>query len=104
MGVGLMPVRLMGMFALVFVALLAACLSGTQGHLTLILDDSYIHLAMAEHLPWHMGINAGEVTDASTSILYPWLLMPFAGHAVLGVVWALLMNLAAATSSRCSST
>lgn len=48
------------------------------------LDDPYIHLALAENLPLHYGINTSEVTVASSSILYPWLLIPFA-HSPLAL-------------------
>jgi hypothetical protein len=43
------------------------------------LDDPYIHLAFARHLAGgHFGVNAGEVANPSSSILWPWLLVPAA--------------------------
>ncbi len=42
------------------------------------LDDVYIHLAMASNMTHGTyGVNAGEAASASSSILYPVLLMPF---------------------------
>ncbi|WP_284164284.1 hypothetical protein [Frigidibacter sp. SD6-1] len=44
------------------------------------LDDTYIHLAMAEGIAGGTyGINPGEPASAASSILYPILLLPFAG-------------------------
>ncbi|MBS0565651.1 MAG: hypothetical protein JSR87_14620 [Proteobacteria bacterium] len=55
------------------------------------LDDVYIHLAMAEGLArGHLGVNPGEAVAASSSILYPVLLMPFAGteaQRLLPLLW-----------------
>lgn len=47
------------------------------------LDDVYIHLAMAANIArGTYGVNAGEAASASSSILYPFLLMPFANTEV----------------------
>lgn len=44
------------------------------------LDDVYIHLAMAEGMAQGTyGVNPGEAASAASSILYPVLLIPFAG-------------------------
>lgn len=55
------------------------------------LDDVYIHLAMASNMAHGTyGVNAGETASASSSILYPVLLMPFANTEVqrlLPLVW-----------------
>ncbi|WP_415183411.1 hypothetical protein [Phaeovulum sp.] len=55
------------------------------------LDDVYIHLAMAANMvQGTYGINAGEPASAASSILYPVLLMPFAGTEVqrlLPLLW-----------------
>jgi hypothetical protein len=59
------------------------------------LDDVYIHLAMAEEIArGHYGVNPGEAVGASSSVIYPLLLMPFPGT---DLQWALpfLWNLAA---------
>lgn len=47
------------------------------------LDDVYIHLSMSEQIAaGGYGVNRGEVASASSSILYPLLLAPFAGMAI----------------------
>lgn len=44
------------------------------------LDDVYIHMAMAEGIAsGTYGVNPGEASSAASSILYPLLLVPFAG-------------------------
>lgn len=46
------------------------------------LDDVYIHLAMASNIArGTYGVNAGEAASAASSILYPFLLMPFPDSA-----------------------
>jgi hypothetical protein len=53
-----------------------------SGHFTYIVDDSYIHLALAENiLRGHYGVNLGEYSSPSSSILWPFLLAPFSGLA-----------------------
>ncbi|HRV81088.1 MAG TPA: hypothetical protein P5218_06625, partial [Planctomycetota bacterium] len=60
--------------------------------LVFALDDPYIHLAMVEGmLQGHYGVNPGEVCSASSSILWPILLMPFEALG-LGPQGALLWN------------
>lgn len=55
------------------------------------LDDVYIHLAMAQGIiGGTYGINPGEVASASSSILYPLLLLPFPGsefQRLLPLLW-----------------
>ena len=52
----------------------------TGGFFEYTLDDPYIHLAMSEQIAnGGYGVNAGEYTSASSSILFPFLLAPFAG-------------------------
>ena len=47
------------------------------GHFSYTLDDAYIHLALAENLAGgHYGVNLGEYSAASSSILWPLLLIP----------------------------
>ncbi|WP_118178956.1 hypothetical protein [Paraburkholderia phosphatilytica] len=69
-----------GLFGLLpFVAMLLLVLGTTHGNFTYTLDDPYIHLALARNL-WHghYGINASELSAPSSSILWPFLLAPFA--------------------------
>ncbi len=57
------------------VAVLARC----HGNLAYTLDDPYIHLAMSEHIArGEYGINPGETVAASSSVIWPFLLAPFA--------------------------
>ena len=57
---------------------LVAILITTQGHFTYSLDDPYIHLRLSEQI-FHgtYGINTGEPSSPSSSILWPFLLAPF---------------------------
>jgi hypothetical protein len=53
-----------------------------DGVFTYTLDDPYIHIALAQSLAHgHYGINPGEPSSPSSSIVWPFLLVPFAGHA-----------------------
>lgn len=58
------------------------------------LDDVYIHLAMASKIAQGTyGINLGEPASASSSILYPFLLLPFPDTAfqrLLPLIWNVL--------------
>ncbi len=71
-----------------------------QGHLIYALDDPYIHLALAEKLArGHYGINFTELSSPSSSILWPFLLIPFAGtalHPYLPLLWNLVFGVMAA--------
>ncbi len=77
-------------------SLIAACsvavfvLGG--GHFTFAVDDPYIHLALAKQIGrGHYGINSGEFAAPSSSIIWPFLLAPFAASP-LGVAAAVLFN------------
>ena len=75
---------------------LVAILRLNDGHLAYTLDDPYIHLALAENLAQgHYGVNATEHSAPSSSILWPFLLAPFAGGS-LGPVAPLILNWVAA--------
>ncbi|RXH57210.1 hypothetical protein [Granulicella sibirica] len=66
-------------YLVLVVVLVAGVLATTHGHFVYALDDPYIHLAMAENLAHgHYGINAGEFSSPSSSIVWPFLLVPFA--------------------------
>ncbi len=62
---------------LVFAALQAAAIYQTGGYFEYPLDDTYIHLAMAETI-WSggYGVNLSEPSAASSSALFPFLLVP----------------------------
>ncbi len=72
----------------------------TGGHFLYSLDDPYIHLALAEQLSHgHYGINAAEFSSPSSSILWPFLLIPGAGthfHQYMPLVWNVLFGVLAA--------
>lgn len=49
------------------------------GHFTYPVDDPYIHFALAKNIArGHYGINAGEFSAPSSSLIWPFLLAPFA--------------------------
>jgi hypothetical protein len=65
----------------------------TQGNFTYTLDDPYIHLALAENLArfGHYGLNVEEYSSPSSSILWPFLLVPFLAIG-LGASGPLILN------------
>lgn len=58
------------------------------------LDDPYIHMALAENIArGEFGVNLGEVSNPSSSVLWPWILAAFEKIGLL--LWApLLINIA----------
>jgi len=83
-------------YILLNIVLFVAVLFSTGGDFTYSLDDAYIHLAMAENLPGFWGVNgaAAPPAMASSSILYPWLLMPLA-HTPLAFLAPYIVNVLA---------
>lgn len=79
---------------------------GTLGY---TLDDPYIHLAVAENLVEHgtYGVNPAEVAAPSSSILWPFLLVPFVAlgldPAIAFVLNVLFAVVAIAAMSRIAS-
>ncbi|MGD0798904.1 MAG: hypothetical protein ABR910_14400 [Acidobacteriaceae bacterium] len=74
----------------VVLGLLVAIFDRDRGVFTYTLDDPYIHLALAQSLAHgHYGINAGEASSPSSSVVWPFLLTPFAGWA-----WGVYLPLA----------
>lgn len=85
-------------------ALVAVGMSRSEGHFTYVLDDAYIHMAVAKNLMLHgvWGINQSEFSSASSSILYPLLLaavfrliglrewLPLAINLVFGAITVLV--------------
>ena len=70
--------------------LLFAILHRNGGVFTYTLDDPYIHLALAGNLAHgHYGINHGEASSPSSSIVWPFLLTPF-----MGLGWNMYVPLA----------
>ncbi|MFN3308441.1 MAG: hypothetical protein ACK44E_04460, partial [Anaerolineales bacterium] len=67
-----------------------------NGTLVYTLDDAYIHLALAENIKkGHYGINIGEFSAPSSSILWPFILVPFSAYEFA----PLLINITAAVGS-----
>lgn len=80
-------------FLAVCFVLAAIILWANQGQFSFVLDDPLIHIAMAENIvQGHYGINIGEFSSPSSSIIWPFLLAVFSG---LGLsVWpALILNI-----------
>jgi hypothetical protein len=70
-----------------------------SGKLTYTLDDAYIHLSLAENIiDGHYGVNSGEFSAPSSSILWPFLIAPFA-KSNIGESIPLLINIAAAVAT-----
>jgi hypothetical protein len=66
----------------------------THGYFGFSLDDPYIHMALAEQIAHGFyGINPGEAASPSSSIIWPFLLAPFARFSLPAVV--LILNLLA---------
>ena len=61
------------------IAMYFAVLQLTKGNFTYTLDDPYIHLALAKNI-WlgNYGINLSEASAPSSSIIWPFLMAPFA--------------------------
>lgn len=73
----------LAIYALWTAAILYAIVRLCDGHFIYSLDDPYIHLAIAENIArGGYGINLQEYSSPSSSILYPFLLAPF---ALLGI-------------------
>ena len=76
------PAVALGIWGVLVLGIVLGMLALPHGRLGYTLDDPYIHLALAERIALgHYGINLGEVTAPSSSILWPFLLVPGAGTA-----------------------
>ncbi len=68
-----------GTYLLLAVVLFVRIRHRNDGHFTYALDDPYIHLALSQGIAHgHYGINAGEFSSPSSSVLWPFLLALFA--------------------------
>src|SRR5687767_4911056 len=79
-----MTSRLPLAFFLLWCGLTAICVATlNNGHITYALDDAYIHLALAERIAaGHYGINANEFSAPASSVIWPFLLVPFSPFRV----------------------
>jgi hypothetical protein len=69
------------------------------GRFIYTLDDPYIHLALAENIArGHYGVNLGEFSAPSSSIVWPFLLAPFSRLSIAADV-PLAINLVASLGS-----
>jgi hypothetical protein len=84
---------------LLFAAELTASVMQCDFRFVFTLDDAYIHLAVADHiLSGGYGVNAGEFSSPSSSIIWPYFLaLTEALH--LGALGPLLINAAAACAT-----
>lgn len=88
------------LIALVFYLALSGSLyvgirHANEGHFLFALDDPYIHLALSDQIAHgHYGINPGEASSPSSSIIWPLLLAPFARFTAQPQI-ALFINLLA---------
>ncbi len=93
-GVSTLPVACVVGYLAVVLALFFTIRHRNDGVFTYSLDDPYIHLALAENLAHgHYGINPGEASSPSSSIVWPFLLVPFAGtawHMYVPLAWNVL--------------
>lgn len=83
--------------ALILLVIVAAELTAililNDGHLIYALDDTYIHMALAENINLgHYGVNFNEVSAPSSSIIWPFLLAPFMSLSIAGYV-PLIINI-----------
>ncbi len=87
-------------YLLLCAAVMVAICRMTGGHFLYPLDDAYIHLALAQNLAHgHYGINPSEFTSPSSSLLWPFLITPFANtpwHRFVPLVLNLLCGCFAA--------
>jgi len=76
----------------IVICLLGSILYVNHGILTYTLDDPYIHLVMARSIAaGHYGYNPTEFSSPSSSILWPFLLVPFV-WAGIGTIAPALIN------------
>lgn len=95
-------IRLLPVFftAFIIAVQIGLALYQNNGHFTYSLDDPYIHLDLAEQ--WARtgvyGVDDGEVSSPSSSILWPFLITPFHNSAVHFYV-PLVLNILSALGS-----
>lgn len=92
---GVPPLVALGVYLGLCCSLLLGILFANGGHFFFALDDPYIHLALSEQIAHGTyGINAGAAASPSSSVIWPFLLVPFARFA-WQPFWALGLNVAA---------
>jgi hypothetical protein len=88
---GVLAPVMMAVYLLAVVVSVAIVLTHAP-HFSYTLDDPYIHLALAQNIAHgHYGINPGETTSPSSSIIWPLLLTPLS-RTVIAEWVPLLLN------------
>lgn len=78
-----MQLLLTGLITAVFIGMLVVIYSLNEGHILYSFDDAYLHLSVAQNIAsGNYGTNFGEISAPSSSIIWPFLLVPFAGASV----------------------
>jgi hypothetical protein len=86
-------------FLLIVCAEIILILLLNSGLIVYTLDDSYIHLALAENIiRGHYGVNLHEYSSPSSSILWPLILAPFSGFS-FGYLIPLIINVCSSTGT-----
>jgi hypothetical protein len=87
-------------YVVVVAAVLIVILRVNGGHFVYSLDDPYIHLALAENIArGHYGINLVEPSSPSSTVLWPFMILPLAGtawHVYVPLIWNLVFGVASA--------
>ena len=95
-----LPLVCVAIYLMIAAVLLALILHRNRGSFTYALDDAYIHMALAESIAHHhYGINPGEASSPSSSLLWPLLLAPFASqlwHRFVPLAWNLVFGVGSA--------
>ncbi len=93
------PAILASIVLLVVISLeVVAILLLNEGHFAYVIDDAYIHLALSERIAHgHYGLNPGEAAAPASSLLWPFLLAPFASFEWHALVPLFLCAAAAVT-------
>ncbi len=86
--------------AFILMGITLLILKQTEWHFAYTLDDPYIHLKLAQNiLSGHYGINLSEYSAPSSSILWPFLLAPFAFLGSVFEYMPLIINVVCALLS-----
>ncbi len=93
------PLALLAVWTGAMVATILLSIRTTGWELIYTLDDPYIHLALAENIiRGHFGVNLGEVSSPSSSILFP-LLLGVTEMVGLGALGPAVLTIPAAGAS-----
>lgn len=89
----------LSVFLVIILAEIITILLLNSGLMVYNLDDAYIHLALAENIiRGHYGVNLGEFSSPSSSILWPFILAPFS-RLDWGYYIPLIINVCSSTGT-----